>query len=234
VAQLFSLGITMSASQVITEARARIIWGEAPNSVRQFLISNSISSTDADSIIEGFILEKNAGLRRDGIREILSGTVLLGASGGVLLWILLVAGLQDTIVLFGRGGIILACIGSYGAWRLVRGVILLAGSATRRKSKKPAADNPQVKEFSTGSADLNQTTNVENENYSILGLAPPCSLDEVKAAYRQCMKEYHPDRFTNEKPEFRQWAEERTKAINAAYERLLEEFGSTKQESLDT
>lgn len=73
-----------------------------------------------------------------------------------------------------------------------------------------------------------QETHLGNDQYSILGLDPPCSLDQIKAAYRQCMKECHPDKFTNEAAEFRQWAEERAKAINAAYEALIELHSTTK------
>lgn len=69
--------------------------------------------------------------------------------------------------------------------------------------------------------DHSQDTPSEDDPYRILGLTPPCSLDEIKAAYGRCAKEFNPDHFANEVPEFRAWAEERTAAINAAYEALL-------------
>lgn len=215
----------MEPDKLIWEARARIIWGDSLESVRQFLISKGISSTVADLKIKGFILEKKAGLRRDGIREILGGATLLAASGGVLLWVVVRGLLISWFAYFPTSAGILVCIGIYGVWKLIKGVISLVESATGRKRKEPA-DNSQFDDFSNAGANLNQTTNVENENYSILGLTPPCSLDELKAAYRQCIKDCHPDRFTTETPEFRQWAEERAKVINAAYEALLNELGN--------
>ena len=57
--------------------------------------------------------------------------------------------------------------------------------------------------------------------YELLGLNPAASLAEIKAAYRQRIKQCHPDKFVGRGAEFRQLAEERAKALNAAYEILL-------------
>lgn len=54
--------------------------------------------------------------------------------------------------------------------------------------------------------------------YSILELTPGASQDEIKQAYRQLVKIWHPDRFVLESQ--KQEAEEKIKLINAAYERL--------------
>lgn len=51
--------------------------------------------------------------------------------------------------------------------------------------------------------------------YTTLGLSSNCNQDELKAAYRKLVKEYHPD--VNKNPE----AEKRIKEINAAYKKLL-------------
>lgn len=55
------------------------------------------------------------------------------------------------------------------------------------------------------------------ECYRILGLAPHATLDEIKAAYRQLVKRYHPDRNPNDRE-----AADRFIEINRAYEMLLE------------
>jgi hypothetical protein len=62
---------------------------------------------------------------------------------------------------------------------------------------------------------------IENfEYYELLGVRPTASLAEIKAAYRNRIKQCHPDRFVDRGAEFRQLAEERAKALNEAYEIL--------------
>lgn len=51
--------------------------------------------------------------------------------------------------------------------------------------------------------------------YEVLGLPPTATDDEVKAAYKQLARRYHPD--VNPSPE----AEERMKQINAAYDEII-------------
>ncbi|WP_243458375.1 tetratricopeptide repeat protein [Nostoc sp. UIC 10630] len=57
-----------------------------------------------------------------------------------------------------------------------------------------------------------------NHVYNILGLKPGASVDEVKQAYRQMAKTWHPDCFIE--PQQKLEAEEKIKEINQAYARL--------------
>jgi hypothetical protein len=57
--------------------------------------------------------------------------------------------------------------------------------------------------------------------HEILGVSSSASAFEIKTAYRNRVKECHPDRFPNVDEQSRQLAEEWTKAINAAYAKLL-------------
>jgi hypothetical protein len=57
--------------------------------------------------------------------------------------------------------------------------------------------------------------------HEILGVSSGASSAEIKTAYRNRVKECHPDRFPNVDEQSRQLAEEWTKAINAAYAALL-------------
>lgn len=60
-----------------------------------------------------------------------------------------------------------------------------------------------------------------NRYYSVLGLHPGASQEEIKQAYRQLAKNWHPDRFAHDTVLQRQ-AEEKIKAINEAYDFLKE------------
>ncbi len=52
--------------------------------------------------------------------------------------------------------------------------------------------------------------------YEILGIRPTASLDEAEAAYRALLRECHPDLHLHAGAEATAWAEQRTRALNAA------------------
>lgn len=54
--------------------------------------------------------------------------------------------------------------------------------------------------------------------YEVLGLTQGASLDEVKKAYRELAKKYHPDQYTSNP--LRELAEEKMREINEAYETI--------------
>jgi|SRR5579859_1638545 len=56
--------------------------------------------------------------------------------------------------------------------------------------------------------------------YDLLGVPPEATPEEIRAAYRTLVQLFHPDRLAHLKPESRQFAEERLKALNRAYEVL--------------
>ena len=61
----------------------------------------------------------------------------------------------------------------------------------------------------------------QRENpYAELGLAAEASDAEIDQAYRRLMSQYHPDKVAGAAPELREQAEKRSRAINAAYDRI--------------
>ncbi len=55
--------------------------------------------------------------------------------------------------------------------------------------------------------------------YSILGVSPDATDEEVKAAYRALARKYHPDNFADENP-LKSLANEKMQEINAAYDEI--------------
>ena len=57
--------------------------------------------------------------------------------------------------------------------------------------------------------------------YQILEIAPGASLGELRQAYRDSVRIWHPDRFGESNPRLIKRAEEKIKQINEAYETLV-------------
>jgi len=64
-------------------------------------------------------------------------------------------------------------------------------------------------------------------SYTVLGVTPGATNDEVKKAYRKLAREYHPDVVANKGmgEDFQKFAAEKMRAINAAYEAVKEARG---------
>ena len=60
----------------------------------------------------------------------------------------------------------------------------------------------------------------DDDPYRVLGVKSMASAEEIKAAYRLRIAEYHPDKVAHLGPELRTLADKKTKAIQRAYERL--------------
>jgi DnaJ-domain-containing protein 1 len=57
--------------------------------------------------------------------------------------------------------------------------------------------------------------------WQVLEVGPEASLDEIKAAYKRKMSQYHPDNVANLGIELRVLAEKRSQEINAAYDFIV-------------
>ena len=63
--------------------------------------------------------------------------------------------------------------------------------------------------------------------YEVLGVSRNASQDQIRKAYRDLVKKYHPDRYRGHPLE--ELAEEKMAEINAAYE-TLQRQGSSRQQ----
>ena len=64
-----------------------------------------------------------------------------------------------------------------------------------------------------------------DDPYAVLGIAASTSDEELEQAYRRRMSEYHPDRVANAAPEIRDIADQRSREINQAYDRIKRQRG---------
>jgi len=56
--------------------------------------------------------------------------------------------------------------------------------------------------------------------YRVLGVSPDASQAEIDQAYRRLMSQYHPDKLAGAAPELLEKAEQRSREINAAYDKI--------------
>ena len=67
-----------------------------------------------------------------------------------------------------------------------------------------------------------------SDPYKVLGVSPTASDDEIKKAYRDLARKYHPDKYAGS--DLAELAEEKMKEVNAAYEQI-QQMRSGKGES---
>jgi hypothetical protein len=120
--------MTVNPDKIISEARARIIWGEPSSSVRNFLTSNGIPAADAEAKIKGFYLERGGEIRKIGVRNLLIGLVVMGIAPGILYDISFEMGHLTRSILCSLPFVV------YGAWKLVIGAIYLIRPQLVKKS----------------------------------------------------------------------------------------------------
>ena len=121
----------MNADKLISEARARIIWGEPSLTVRDFLISNGVSDLIADAKLKEFMLERNRELRRIGLRNVRVGGLLSGAAGITIYMASPLASASSGLI---KALAVVLLAGLYGLWKLVKGAVYLVRPQSEHES----------------------------------------------------------------------------------------------------
>jgi uncharacterized protein YjeT (DUF2065 family) len=121
----------MSADKVISEARARIIWGEPSLAVRDFLVSNGVSELLANAKLKEFEFERSRELRRIGLRNLLIGVVLTSAAGVTLYVAFAIASAASGLI---KALAVVLLAGLYGLAKLVKGIVYLVHPQSEHKS----------------------------------------------------------------------------------------------------
>lgn len=86
---------------------------------------------------------------------------------------------------------------------------------------KKAAGETNANDFAQGKSRRNDEDTKERTWFEVLDVTPSATVEEIKAAYRERARQYHPDRVEGLGPELRQIAERRMKELNVAYDRAL-------------
>jgi DnaJ-domain-containing protein 1 len=66
------------------------------------------------------------------------------------------------------------------------------------------------------------TSSEDKKHYDVLELKQGATFEEIKTAYKQAMKKYHPDRFSDE--DQKKYAESLSRKINGAYDYFKKKF----------
>lgn len=67
-----------------------------------------------------------------------------------------------------------------------------------------------------------------DHDFHLLGVTPQTPPDQVKKAYRQLVRRWHPDHFQQHSPQAQRQAEDKLKEINGAYHRIVDGWSEHK------
>ena len=110
----------MDRDKAETEARAKMTWGEDPNSVKAFLVINGYSREEAAELVDALIEERAADVRGIGIRKIVIGSVM--ATLPVVAWVIMMK--IERIYPYWLAAAVFE--GVWGLWILIQGIKMVA------------------------------------------------------------------------------------------------------------
>ena len=61
-----------------------------------------------------------------------------------------------------------------------------------------------------------------SSDYDVLGVSSTATVEEIKKAYKQLCKKYHPDKVQHLGDEFKLFAEDKIKEVNKAYDNITQ------------
>jgi uncharacterized membrane protein YkvA (DUF1232 family) len=99
-------------------------------------------------------------------------------------------------------------------WRYYRRVTQLRRSDGRSDQSRDTANGRAYRATDSGGPE-------RNDPYTVLGVAPDASREEIKAAHRRLAAKYHPDKVQHLGDDLQKLAEMRFKEIQQAYDELI-------------
>ncbi len=101
----------------------------------------------------------------------------------------------------------------YVLWRYYRRWSQLRRPGNRSDQPRGTANDRQYRTTDSDSPD-------HQDPYTVLGVVPGASREEIKSAYRRLAAKYHPDKVQHLGKDFQKMAEDRFKEIQQAYDEL--------------
>jgi hypothetical protein len=114
----------MNPEELIVEARAKIIWGDEPSSVHEYLTSNGMSAADASREVQEFVADRNKEIRKLGVRDTCIGVAILCVVA-LGLWYELEHPSRRVHSRRAEAMTFLGLAGLYGIWKLIDGLFHL-------------------------------------------------------------------------------------------------------------
>ena len=130
----------MDNEQLITEARAKIIWGEDAKSVHDYLTSKGMPGPEADEQIKAFNQERYQEIRKMGVKNTLIGAVLTAVSGSLIYLLLATPEGHQWSTSSGKALGVLMLGAGYGFWKLTKGITYLVRPQSEQKSITDLSD----------------------------------------------------------------------------------------------
>jgi hypothetical protein len=109
--------------KAVTEAHARIVWGDEPAEGVAYLKVAGFSTAEASDLVRGFVKERNADIRARGLRKTIIGALCLPAA-----WVCWYVEMHSSSVTGSRrgGGLSVAVgLALWGLWCLINGLWML-------------------------------------------------------------------------------------------------------------
>lgn len=108
-------------NKIYAEARCRIIWGDEPESVKEYIIGSGISNEQAEGMIHTLLDERYRAVKRNGKIKAIKGLAVTILCSGLLFLIL---SNLDSIRTRRGGGLALPALGLlWGLWKGIDGII---------------------------------------------------------------------------------------------------------------
>lgn len=113
-------------AQAQHEAKAKIFWGDPPETVIRYLLMQGFSREEASGLVNELFRERAATVRANGIRKILTGIGLIAVPIVTLIIFMIMR------VILVRIFALTVAVGLWGFWTLVNGIIMLLAPKSER------------------------------------------------------------------------------------------------------
>jgi hypothetical protein len=105
-------------AQAETEAKAKISWGDPPNEVVKFLMTQNFRADEARKMVDEMFRERAVTVRRNGIKKIIYGLVMAGMP--VIAWF----EFNNLVMLSMKLFAFIVMIGLYGLYQALKGTMM--------------------------------------------------------------------------------------------------------------